>query len=103
MLNNFYPSIDADYMRSCAISNNWFTCGNNEQYSKWLNMAGYGHKVTSAWLYKAAAMAVQYSDMEKLGYSGEDKERRRVIRSARSLARKALSECRFGQRTAFLR
>ena len=74
MLKNFYPSIDADYMRQCAISNNWFTCGNNEQYSKWLNMAGYGHKITPAWLYKAAAMAVQYSDMETLGYSGEDKE-----------------------------
>lgn len=74
MLNNFYQSIDADYMRSCAISNNWFTCGNNEQYSNWLNMAGYGHKVTPAWLYKAAKMAMQYSDMEALGYIGEDEE-----------------------------
>ena len=74
MLNNFYPSIDADYMRSCAISNNWFTCGNNEQYSAWLNMAGHGHKVTPAWLYKAAKMAMRYSDLEELGYSGEDEE-----------------------------
>lgn len=74
MLNNFYPSIDADYMRSCAISNNWFTRGNNEQYDKWLNMAGHGHKVTPAWLYKAAAMAMQYSDLEALGYIDEDEE-----------------------------
>lgn len=74
MLKNFYPSIDADYMRQCAITYNWFTCGDNEEYGAWLNMAGYGHKVTPAWLYKAAKMAMQYSDLEELGYSGEDEE-----------------------------
>lgn len=74
MLKNFYPSIDADYMRQCAITYNWFTCGDNEEYSAWLNMAAHGHKVTPAWLYKAAKMAMQYSDMKELGYSGEDEE-----------------------------
>lgn len=74
MLKDFYPIIDAETMRKCAIDYQWFTCGNNEQYSKWLNMAGWGHKVTPAWLYKAAKMAMQYSNMEKLGYIGEDEE-----------------------------
>ena len=74
MLKDFYPSIDAEAMRKCAIDYQWFTCGNNEQYSKWLNMAGWGHKVTPAWLYKVAKMAMQYSNMEKLGYIGEDEE-----------------------------
>lgn len=74
MLKDFYPSIDEDFMRQCAITYQWFTRGTNEQYNKWLNMGGYGHKVTPAWLYKAAKMAMQYSDMEALGYSGEDEE-----------------------------
>lgn len=74
MLKDFYPSIDADAMRKCAIDYQWFTCSGNEQYSKWLNMAGYGRKVTPAWLYKVAQMAVQYSDMAKLGYIGADTE-----------------------------
>lgn len=74
MLKNFYPSIDADYMRQCAITYNWFTRGDNEEYIAWLNMAAHGHKVTPAWLYKAAKMAMQYSDLETLGYSDEDEE-----------------------------
>ena len=74
MLKNFYPSIDADYMRQCAITHNWFTRGDNEEYSAWLNMAGYGHKVTPSWLYKAAKMAMRYSDLEELGYIDEDEE-----------------------------
>lgn len=75
MLKNFYPVIDSQEMRRCAIDYQWFTCGDNEDYEKWLDLGGWeGHKVTPAWLYKAARMAMNYSDLEELGYIGEDSE-----------------------------
>ena len=74
MLKDFYPSISADAMRKCAIDYQWFTSATNAQYSEWLDMAGWRHKITPAWLYKVAKMAVEHSNMKKLGYEGEDKE-----------------------------
>lgn len=74
MLTNYYLSLDMEDMRECAIENHWFTKGNNEQYDKWLNMAGWRHKVTPVWLHKVATMAVNHSDLEMLGYANDDKE-----------------------------
>lgn len=72
MIKNVYPHIDMYQMRRCAIGSNWFTCGDCEQYNKWLSMGGHGHKITPTWLYKVAKMAVEYSDLEELGYSLDD-------------------------------
>lgn len=73
MLKNFYPIIDAQQMRKCAIDYQWFDCGDNKDFEKWLSLGGWiGHRVTPAWLYKAAKMAMDYTDLS--GYLGEDKE-----------------------------
>lgn len=76
MLKDLYIYITAEEMRQCAIDLGWWTSGTNAQYSKWLDMAGYGHKITTAWLRKVAMMAMDNSNLDSLGYeASEDKER----------------------------
>lgn len=61
----------ADSLRALCIRQNWFTRGDNEEYSKLLDKAQYTTNITTDDIVELATVILEYSDLDK-DYTTDD-------------------------------